>query len=104
MSEWVAVARSDALPDGEMLAVHVGQRSVALYRVEGSVYATDNVCTHGQAILTDGWLDGNVIECPLHGGSFDVCTGKGLGPPVDEDLGSYPVIEREGEILVEGPT
>ncbi|GAA4236200.1 non-heme iron oxygenase ferredoxin subunit [Actinomadura meridiana] len=94
------VARSEEIADGEMLGVHVDGRSIAIYRSEGRLYATGNICTHGQALLTDGWLEDGVIECPLHGGRFDIGSGACLGPPVDEPLATYPVSERDGEIRV----
>jgi naphthalene 1,2-dioxygenase system ferredoxin subunit len=98
--DWVIVARSQALEDGAMESVRIGDRAIAIYRIEGRLYATDNVCTHGQALLTDGWLDGDVIECPLHGGRFQVASGKGLGAPIDCDLECHQIRERAGNIEV----
>ncbi len=89
--EWVTVAPRSALKAGEVLGVQAKDRELALYEVEGTVYATDNQCTHAFAYLSDGWLDGDVIECPLHGGRFEVKTGKGLGPPIPCDIKTYPV-------------
>ena len=89
--EWVTVASRSALKAGEVLGVQAKDRELALYEVEGAVYATDNQCTHAFAYLSDGWLDGDVIECPLHGGRFEVRTGKGLGPPIPCDIKTYPV-------------
>ena len=51
--------------------------NLALYHVGDAWFCTDNICTHAFALLTDGWLEGHVIECPLHGGQFDIRTGKG---------------------------
>ena len=62
-----------------------------LYEVEGEVYATDNLCTHGAARMSDGFLEGREIECPLHQGRFDVCTGKTLCAPLTQDIRTYPV-------------
>jgi nitrite reductase/ring-hydroxylating ferredoxin subunit len=55
------------------------------------------VCTHGQAYLSEGWVtDDCQIECPLHAGCFDIRSGKAMGPPIEEDLRTYPVrIEAE---------
>lgn len=97
----LAVARSVDLEEGEMLAVDAAERNLALYRVEGKVFCTDNLCTHGRALLTDGWLDGKIIECPLHAGCFDIETGKGQGAPIECDVAVYRVEEREGEIFIE---
>jgi naphthalene 1,2-dioxygenase ferredoxin component len=88
---WVRVAERGDLAEGEVLGVEVAGRSIALYDAEGSLYATDNICTHAYACLSDGWLDGEVIECPLHAARFDIRTGKVLDPPATEDLKTYPV-------------
>jgi nitrite reductase/ring-hydroxylating ferredoxin subunit len=89
-SEWVTVAQLPSLPVGEILGVEIGNKSIALYNLDGEICATDNICTHAFALLTDGWLDGDCIECPLHAGRFEVRTGKALGPPVDENIKVYP--------------
>src|SRR4051812_5770223 len=89
--KWVAVAQRSALDEGAMMGVEIGDLQIALYNVEGEIYATDNVCTHAFAMLTDGFLDGDVIECPLHGGCFKVKTGEGQGAPITDDLKTYPV-------------
>lgn len=65
--------------------------SGAVYTVGDAVYATDNLCTHGQARLCDGFLEGHEIECPLHQGKFDVRDGRPTCEPVTEALRSYPV-------------
>ncbi|HEV8028806.1 MAG TPA: non-heme iron oxygenase ferredoxin subunit [Stellaceae bacterium] len=89
IEQWVRVASRADLGEGEMLGVSAAGREIALYDVGGQVYATDNVCTHAFAMLTDGWLDGDEIECPLHGGRFNVISGKGLGPPIPCDVKIY---------------
>lgn len=83
-----------------MIAVSFGGRDLALYDIGGTVYATDNLCTHAYAQLTDGMLEGDVVECPLHGGRFEVKTGKGLGPPIPCDLKTYRVRVLDKEIQV----
>src|SRR5215467_6675147 len=88
---WVTVAQRSKLAPGEILGVEIGDKPIALYNVDGEIYATDNICTHAFAMLSDGWLDGECIECPLHAGRFDVRTGKALGPPVEEDIKVYKV-------------
>jgi nitrite reductase/ring-hydroxylating ferredoxin subunit len=88
---WVTVTKRESLKPGEVLGVAVGELEIALYNVDGHFYATDNICTHAFAQLDQGFLDGDVIECPLHGGQFDVKTGKGLGEPITEDLRTYQV-------------
>jgi naphthalene 1,2-dioxygenase system ferredoxin subunit len=88
---WVRAAARADLAEGEVLGVEVVGRSIALYDVDGRIFATDNICTHAYARLSDGWLDDGLIECPLHAARFDVRTGKVLDPPATEDLKTYPV-------------
>ena len=92
MSEnWTDAAAVDDVPDGDVIGVKVAGRDIALYEVDGDIYATDNVCTHGQARMSDGFLEGREIECPLHQGKFDVCTGQALCAPLTENIRTYPV-------------
>jgi nitrite reductase/ring-hydroxylating ferredoxin subunit len=97
---WAKVALLSGIRTGEMQPVKVGDREVAIYNIDGEIYATDNVCTHAYTLLTDGYLEGDVVECPLHGGVFEVKTGKGLGPPIFCDLATYPVRVVGDEVQV----
>lgn len=100
-ANWVRVAGAGDVAQGAVLPVKVGKLELAVYRLDdGAYYCTDNICTHAFALLSDGWLEGNVIECPLHAGQFDVCTGKGLGAPIEEDLKTYKVKVEDGQIMV----
>jgi naphthalene 1,2-dioxygenase ferredoxin component len=97
---WVRAAGRRDLTEGEVLGVEVAGRSIALYVADDGIFATDNICTHAYACLSDGWLDGDVIECPLHAARFDIRTGKVLDPPATEDLKTYPVRVIGDEIQV----
>ncbi len=98
--EWIDAAALDAVPEGDVIGVAVGGRDLALYEVDGEIFATANVCSHGRARLSDGFLEGREIECPLHQGKFDVCSGKALCAPLTEDIISYPVRIENGRIYV----
>jgi naphthalene 1,2-dioxygenase system ferredoxin subunit len=101
MSEkWVEAAAVADVPEGDVIGCVPDGRDIALYSVDGVIYATDNVCTHAQAQLCEGFLEGHEIECPLHQGRFDVRTGKALCPPVTEDIRTYPVRIEDGRIYV----
>jgi naphthalene 1,2-dioxygenase ferredoxin component len=97
---WVRVAGRDDLKPGEVIGVEAGGRSIAVYDCDGELFATDNICTHAYACLSDGWLDGTTIECPLHAARFDVRTGEVLDPPASEDLKTYPVRQTGDAIEV----
>jgi naphthalene 1,2-dioxygenase ferredoxin component len=97
---WVRVAGRGELAAGEVIGVESGGKSIAIYDCDGELYATDNICSHAYACLSDGWLDGTTIECPLHAARFDVRTGEVLDPPATEDLKTYPVRIVDGGIEV----
>jgi|ERR1700722_6310905 len=89
--QWVDAASADELPADDVVGITIGGREIAIYKVGDAVYATDNLCTHGNGRLCDGFLEGHEIECPLHQGRFDVRDGKPLCEPVTEPLRSYSV-------------
>jgi nitrite reductase/ring-hydroxylating ferredoxin subunit len=99
--EWVRVASAGEVAEGEMLGVDIRGESLAIYRLAANEWcASSNVCTHAFALLTDGWLEDGIIECPLHAGRFDCRTGKGLGEPIEEDLKTYPVKIDGDDVLI----
>ncbi|MDH4391056.1 MAG: non-heme iron oxygenase ferredoxin subunit [Aquabacterium sp.] len=98
---WVDAMSADDLPANDVKGVVVSGRDIAVYTVGDAVYATDNSCTHGNARLCDGFLDGHEIECPLHQGKFDVRDGKPTCDPVTEALRSYPVRITGGRVFLQ---
>ena len=89
--QWIDAAALDAVPEGDVIGIRVAGKEIALYEVEGEIYATDNLCTHGAARMRDGFLEGREIECPLHQGRFDVCSGQAMCAPLTENIRTYPV-------------
>ena len=88
---WLRAAATSQLLEDEPLGVLVDGIKIALYRSGAEVFATDDVCTHAYALLSDGFLEDGCIECPLHQARFDIRTGKALCEPATEDLKTYPV-------------
>lgn len=95
------VAAVSDVPEEGTLQVEVSGEPVCLYNLGGTIYATHDTCTHAQASLSEGFVDGDKIECPLHQGLFDIRTGKALSPPVTVDLKVYAVKIEHGDIYVE---
>jgi nitrite reductase/ring-hydroxylating ferredoxin subunit len=99
-SEWVCVASATELrAAGGLLGRSIRGVPLAVYEVSGACFVTSDLCTHAQASLSEGYLEGFLIECPLHQGLFDVRTGEAKGPPCTEPLRTYAV-RREGEDLL----
>src|SRR3712207_5006238 len=98
---WIKVAQADDVVEGDVLGVDAGGQQIALYRHEGEVFATSNVCTHQYALLSDGYFEDGCIECPLHQGRFDVRTGQAMCAPLTEDVKVFSVKVEGNDILVE---
>ena len=101
-SGFVKVADLGELSPGDMKAVDVGGEQVLLVNVDGTIYACDEICSHAYAGLSEGDLNGNEIECPLHGANFNVTTGECLTPPAEDNLRVYPV-QIDGQDILVGP-
>jgi naphthalene 1,2-dioxygenase system ferredoxin subunit len=94
------IAHLADLADGDVIVATAGERELAVYRIAGRVYASDNLCTHGGGRLCEGFLEGYSIECPLHQGAFDVRDGSPVRFPAEEPLATYAIEIDGGEIYV----
>ncbi len=98
---WLRIASSDDVPVDGTLRCHLKGQAVCLYNVAGTVYATDDTCTHADASLADGFIvNGTEIECPYHQGRFDIGTGKATRAPCKIDLRTYPLKVIDGEVFM----
>ena len=95
---WHYAAKAGEVEDDVPSLVVVGDRQIALCRIGEDFYAVDNICTHEYACFTDGFIEGDEIECPLHQARFDIRSGAPKSPPATEALQTYPV-KREGDDL-----
>jgi nitrite reductase/ring-hydroxylating ferredoxin subunit len=100
---WHEVPGGEALGEAQALGATLGGRPVALCRSGGAYYALHDVCTHAEAALSEGYIEDDCIECPLHQGRFDLKTGEPFGGPVTEPVRVYPVRAEGGKIYVEIP-
>lgn|SRR5512140_2327477 len=97
---WHRVARLADLREGEAFAAAHGNLQLALCRVDGNIYAFEDICPHAFALLSQGFIEGGEIECPLHGARFDIATGRCLAPPADKDLRTFPVRVEGDDVYV----
>ncbi len=99
----VKVAEVAHVPAGAAKVVHAEGKTLALFNVGGTFYATDNKCTHVGGPLGEGRLEGNVVICPWHGSRFNVTTGQVVGPPARQPVSTYPVRIQGEAVYVELP-
>ncbi len=98
MSNWTDVAAEADLFEGAGIAVTPQGRDIALFKLEDGVYAIDNLCSHGNARLCDGFVDGHQVECPFHQALFDVRDGSVACGPASEPVRSWPVKLEAGRV------
>lgn len=96
----IEACKVEDIAEGETFKVDFGQ-GIAVFNVNGTLYATDDTCTHGKSSLSDGWLEGDVIECAWHAGKFCVRTGKPLSLPVTKPIRTYPIQIEGGSVFIE---
>jgi nitrite reductase/ring-hydroxylating ferredoxin subunit len=75
--------------------------AIAVFNVGGTLFAISDICTHAEASLSEGRVDGETVECPLHGACFDLRTGEALTPPAVEPVQTFPVVVQGDAIYVE---
>lgn len=97
---WHRVAATGEVKENEPKQVKLGENLIGLFRVKGEVYAIDDVCSHEFACLSDGYQDGEMIECPLHQALFHIPTGEARSEPADENVRRYAVKVEGDDILV----
>ncbi|MEX5720872.1 bifunctional 3-phenylpropionate/cinnamic acid dioxygenase ferredoxin subunit [Geodermatophilus maliterrae] len=99
----IPVCPTSALPPGEATRVAAdvtGDVAIAVFNVDGEFYAIDDTCTHQDASLADGWLEGCTVECPLHASCFDLRTGEPSGPPAKTPVRTHAVSVLDGVVHV----
>jgi 3-phenylpropionate/trans-cinnamate dioxygenase ferredoxin subunit len=88
------------LPPGEVLRLDLDPAVAVFHTEDGEVFAVDDNCTHQNASLADGWLEGCEVECPLHAARFDLRTGQPDGPPATRPIRTHRVDVTDGDIYL----
>jgi 3-phenylpropionate/trans-cinnamate dioxygenase ferredoxin component len=95
----ILVGSLDDIPLGEAVRVDA-EVPIAVFNVDGELFAIDDTCTHQDASLADGWVEGCAVECPLHAACFDLRTGMPSGPPAKLPVRTHEVVIDEGVVYV----
>jgi nitrite reductase/ring-hydroxylating ferredoxin subunit len=97
---YVYVGSASDVIEGEPRRVKAGRVWLALVRVGERIHAIADTCTHEEASLSEGYVGGEVIECPRHGARYNVTTGDALTLPALKPLRTYPVLVDGDDLLV----
>jgi biphenyl 2,3-dioxygenase ferredoxin subunit len=74
---------------------------LAVFNIEGEFYVTDDHCTHGPGSLSEGYIEGDIVECNFHQGQFNIRTGEVVLPPCFVPVKTYPVMVKDGKVTIE---
>ena len=91
---------SDVAP-GSALKVEIGDLILAVFNIEGEFYVTDDTCTHGPGSLSEGYIDGDVVECNFHNGQFDIKTGEIVSPPCMIPVKTYKTTVENDAVFID---
>ena len=86
---------------GEVRRFEAGDLTLAVYNLDGDFYVTDDACTHGPGSMSEGFVDGDTIECNFHQGVFDIRTGAVVKPPCMVPIKTYKTVVEDGRVYIE---
>ena len=102
MGEFMTIGKGDEVAEGDTAGFEVEGTQVGVARIDGTLYAFSDVCTHrGCSLSSGGELDGTEITCECHGSVFDLTSGAILDGPASEPIETYPAREVDGDIQIE---
>jgi nitrite reductase/ring-hydroxylating ferredoxin subunit len=101
MADRVRLCRACDVAVGTALRVETGGLTLAVFNIEGSFYVTDDNCTHGPGSLSEGFIEGDVVECNFHNGQFNIRTGEVVSPPCMVPVKTYPAMVDQGAVFIE---
>jgi len=96
MTRWIDIAAEGSLVPGEPLQIDQNGQTIAVFLVDGEIYAIEDICSHDRSPISDGCIEGSEIICPRHGARFCLRTGHALTAPAYEDIESFPVRAEAG--------
>jgi nitrite reductase/ring-hydroxylating ferredoxin subunit len=91
---------ADVAP-GSALKVETAGFVLAVFNLDGEFHVIDDNCTHGPGSLSEGFIEGEVIECPFHNGQFNIKTGAVVSPPCMVPIKTYKTVVENGRVLIE---
>lgn len=100
---FIRVAALNDIPEGHAKVFEAAGRRLAVCKVDGEIFAIDDICTHDGGPLGEGELNDHQIECPRHGARFDITTGKALCLPAILPVNNYKVEIRQNEVWIALP-
>jgi nitrite reductase/ring-hydroxylating ferredoxin subunit len=100
MSDKIELCSTSEVAPGSALKVERGELTLAVFNLEGEFYVTDDTCTHGPGSLSEGYIEGDVVECNFHNGQFNIKTGEAVAPPCMVPVRTYRTVVEDGMVFI----
>jgi nitrite reductase/ring-hydroxylating ferredoxin subunit len=97
----IELCSTSEVEPGVALRVERGDLALAVFNVGGEFFVTDDACTHGPGSLSEGYIDGDVVECNFHNGQFNIKTGEVVAPPCMLPVKTYRTLIEDGKVFIE---
>jgi nitrite reductase/ring-hydroxylating ferredoxin subunit len=97
----IELCSASEVEPGVALRVERGDLALAVFNVAGAFFVTDDACTHGPGSLSEGYIDGDVVECNFHNGQFNIKTGEVVSPPCMLPVKTYRTLVEDGKVFIE---
>lgn len=101
MASRIELCKTDDVSEGEARKVETEGLVLAVYNVDGEFYVTDDACTHGPGSLSEGYIEGDVVECNFHNGAFNIRTGEVVLPPCMVPIKTYKTVVEGDTVYIE---
>jgi nitrite reductase/ring-hydroxylating ferredoxin subunit len=101
MPSRIELCKVEEVPVGEARRIERAGLALAVYNLDGEFCVTDDACTHGPGSLSEGFIDGDVIECNFHQGRYNIRTGEVVGPPCMVPVKAYKTIVEDDRVFIE---
>jgi len=95
------LCRASDVPVGAAIRVELGEFVLAVFNLNGSIFVTDDACTHGPGSLSEGFIEDDIVECNFHRGAFNIRTGEAVSPPCVVPVRSYEIVVLEGSVYID---
>ena len=98
----VPLCRRTDVEAGKAIRIENGTFVLAVFNLDGEYFVTDDACTHGPGSLSEGCIDGDIVECDFHNGAFNIRTGEVVAPPCMVPVKTYrTVVDENGLVSIE---
>lgn len=97
----IELCKTDQVAAGEAVKVETAGLTVAVFNIDGTFYVIDDHCTHGPGSLSEGFVDGEIVECNFHQGAFNIRTGEVAAPPCMIPIKTYTTMVENGIVYID---